>query len=97
MIIKNCPICGRKPYISECVRDADGTRRRMCGCRRYDTVITTPDGERNSFFVFRGDGDDNAIFSVWNKFVDKYVQNKDKPSSGQNLSVVDERVELRRY
>jgi hypothetical protein len=69
MYVKPCPICGRMPKITEGRSFKDGTRRRFIKCPNYCSVIT-PD--RNTFFnqssmIYIGDGDDNAIYSLWNK------------------------------
>lgn len=69
MKIKPCPKCGRAPKIYEGIRLNDGVRRRLCMCPKMCSVL--PIGGLKLFlFVFRGDGDDNAIFSVWNKCID---------------------------
>lgn len=85
MIVEKCPVCGRSPRILDCVPATDGTRRRLCGCPKLCSVISVQalspeknvepaaDGlwSRVSCFVFRGDGDDNSIYKVWNRAVIK--------------------------
>ncbi len=86
MIVEKCPVCGRSPRILDCAPSTDGTRRRLCGCPKLCSVISVQalSPEKNvehwlsdglwsltSCFVFRGDGDDNSIYKVWNRAVIK--------------------------
>lgn len=77
MVVKACPKCGRMPKIAECVSRTD-IRRRICKCPNYCSVVSTSCTDKNinfistnldyTFaFIYCGDGDDNKIYSIWNK------------------------------
>lgn len=68
MKIKPCPKCGRAPKIYEGIRRDDGVRRRLCMCPKMCSVLSIG-GLKLPLFVFRGDGDDNAVYSLWNKLI----------------------------
>ena len=75
MYVKPCPKCGRMPKITEGRSFKDGTRRRFIKCPNYCSVITPdritfsfrPFGLNDCSIMYIGDGDDNAIYSLWNK------------------------------
>jgi hypothetical protein len=77
MKITPCPICNKFPKILQCVPFKDGTQRRMCKCPSYDSVIPQPNSFPQPWFVFIGDGDNNAIYKEWNKAVKSYSENPD--------------------
>ena len=92
MFVQACPKCGRRPKIDGCVPAKDGTRRRICYCPKLCTFIRGEYGPRFSF-VFRGDGDDNTIYSIWNKYVEWYLDHADDFWSSSDVAVIDARVE----
>lgn len=85
MYVKPCPRCNRLPIIHECMPSRkDGTRRRMIRCPNYCSCLTplryvddpqiekTPaDGinTHKAWYVFRGDGDNYAIYKIWNQYL----------------------------
>ena len=77
MQVYKCPLCGRPPKITEC-RPHKGNRRRMCQCPALDSVIPYPDHINRPWFIYVGDGDDNAIFKVWNQAIERYKSNSAK-------------------
>lgn len=77
MRITPCPICGREPKIIECI-PYNGIRRRICGCPKYDSVIPYADYLNRSSFIYKGDGDNNAIYKLWNLAIKRYKENKTK-------------------
>jgi hypothetical protein len=71
MYIKPCPKCGRMPKITEGHSFKNGTRRRFIGCPNYCSVLE-PQNLYHTFAyscwnTYIGDGDDNAIYSLWNE------------------------------
>lgn len=68
MLIKPCPKCGKTPKIYECIPFNDGVRRRLCSCPKNCSVLWF-NGLSDFYFIFRGDGDDNTIYSLWNKHI----------------------------
>lgn len=78
MKVSVCPICGRKPIIIQCMPYKNGTQRRMCKCPRLDSVVPHLDNINRPWFIYVGDGDDNAIFTEWNKAIARYLDNKSK-------------------
>lgn len=77
MRITPCPICGREPKITEC-RSFNNIRRRSCHCPELDSVIPYPDNLNKFGFIYIGNGDDNAIFKLWNLAIQRYQENKPK-------------------
>ncbi len=67
MRITPCPKCGRIPKIVECCRAKNGARRRIVFCPNL-CIICTPRVYYTSF-TFIGDGDDNAVYKLWNEKV----------------------------
>lgn len=79
MYIKKCPKCGRIPDIIECVPTKTGVRRRMCKdpcyqgkldnykLRSYNQIEMDCTHYSTCSFVFVGEGDDNAIYKIWNE------------------------------
>lgn len=72
MYIKPCPKCGRLPKITEGRPCKNGARRRFIGCPNYCSVLETQKNPYHtlaySFYnTYIGDGDDNAIYSLWNE------------------------------
>ena len=78
MRIIPCPVCGREPKITEYVNIKNGDRRRACGCPNYDSVIPYPSLINEYHFIYQGDGDDNAIYKLWNLAIKRYKENKTK-------------------
>lgn len=80
MYIKKCPKCGRLPVIEECV--STSCRRRMCydpcyssklnqiKLSKFSCVEQDPYGMFTCGFVFKGDGDSNTIYKIWNEVLD---------------------------
>lgn len=68
MRITPCPKCGRIPKIAECGRAKNGVRRRFVFCPNFCT-ISCPPRLYHCFFTFIGDGDDNAVYKLWNEKV----------------------------
>ena len=68
MRITPCPKCGRIPKIVECCRVKNGARRRLVFCPNFCTIIRSPRLYASSF-IFIGDGDDNAVYKLWNEKV----------------------------
>lgn len=77
MYIKKCPKCGRIPIIEDCV--GTNYRRRICYDPCYLSTLnqiklstfSCVEQERygvfTSGFVFKGEGDNNAIYKIWNE------------------------------
>lgn len=92
MVIKACPKCGRKPKIEEGI-PINGARRRICRCPNYCSVF--PNFRLRVYdtsFIFVGEGDDNAILSIWNKCIDRYNLNTPKEWFERDFSPVDKRI-----
>ena len=68
MRIAPCPKCGRIPKIVEGRCAKNGARRRMIFCPNLCNISCTPHLYYSSF-LFIGDGDDNAIYKLWNEKV----------------------------
>lgn len=72
LYIKPCPVCGRNPKITECVRvGKKQERRRFVGCPNYCNVIVSDNPRwsrwlKDSWFEYYGDGDDNTLYKIWN-------------------------------
>ena len=86
MRIKPCPKCNRLPVITEC-KQRNGVRRRLIKCPNYcacllplryidDSRVEKPPFENkwgnSAMLVFLGDGDDNAIYKVWNSSITEW-------------------------
>ena len=84
MRIIPCPICGNMPKIIEGNSFKDGTRRRLCGCPHYCSVIPENDRLYHSRFIYCGDGDANAIFRIWNRAIEMYERVKDDGWQSKN-------------
>lgn len=94
MVVKTCPKCGRLPKITDCVQGKHGTRRRMCGCPNCCSVVqNTYYKVEFSYFVFRGKGDDNAVYKVWNKCIKRFLENETRRYNEQDYSEIDDRIE----
>lgn len=75
MYIKKCPKCGRIPIIEDCV--ATNYRRRICydpcylsklnglTLAKYNCIEYNP--WEASWFIFKDEGDNNAIYKIWNE------------------------------
>ena len=97
MRVSSCPICGRQPKIKYCVPRKDGTSRRMCECPSYDSVVPGSDYLNHPWFIFIGDGDDNAIFSQWNKAIERYRQNIKKDWFDRDFSPWTDSLQVEFY
>ena len=80
MIVKPCHKCGRLPIINELPKFR-GQRRRMIRCPNYCSVlhgyINEVNIEKDTWghykrwaFIFVGEGNDNSIYKLWNKFLE---------------------------
>lgn len=78
MRVNSCPICGSSPKIEEYM-NKNGVRRRGIMCPRLCSVIPRKNKTNTFSIVYRGDGDANQIYKVWNKYTDLYLKNKDIP------------------
>lgn len=80
MYIKKCPKCGRIPVIKEAVSKT--YRRRICcdpcysskldqiKLAKYSCIETNPWDSYiygHPWFIFIGEGDNNAIYKIWNE------------------------------
>lgn len=67
MNIKPCPKCGRTPKIFECNRNGKQQRTRIIWCPNHCDVISQGGKRLKAGWIrYVGDGDDNAIYKIWN-------------------------------
>ena len=72
MRINACPKCGRQPKIEEWWT-INGVRRRGCHCPNFCSVVPSSKSHLDTYgFGYLGEGDDNAIYKLWNLATDKY-------------------------
>ena len=96
MYVKHCPVCGNYPRIED-FYDRDKVRRYLCGCPRYCSVIHQRGGnkggswETHSWFITEA-RDNNEIYKLWNKCVDRYNANVHLDYSTRDYSVIDPKI-----
>ena len=72
MIVKPCPICGRKPKITNCILCKDGIRQRLIHCPNYCAVLNEKSihgFSPSTFYTYIGNEDDNAVYKEWNNLL----------------------------
>lgn len=78
MFVKPCPKCGRQPKIEDITWN--GKKRYACHCPKLCSVIPRIFTKTYTFgFIYNGDCDNNFIFKYWNKAIEIYENNKNKP------------------